>query len=69
MQNVVIDTNIIVSAFINRKGVPAQVLEFLIQSNDIQIWVSSEIILEYEDVLRRENFSRYPAFHTDTELF
>ena len=69
MQNVVIDTNVIVSAFINRLGVPAQVLEFLIQNDEIQIWVSTKIVHEYDNVLHREKFSRYPHFHSEAELF
>lgn len=69
MQNVVIDTNVIVSAFINRLGVPAQVLEFLIRSDEVQIWVSSEIMAEYDEVLKREKFNRYPNFRIDAEFF
>jgi putative PIN family toxin of toxin-antitoxin system len=69
MQNVVIDTNVIVSAFINRAGIPAQVLEFLIQNDEVQIWVSAEIVHEYDNVFRREKFSRYSHFHSEAELF
>ena len=69
MQNVVIDTNVIVSAFINPLGVPAQVLELLLTSDTVQIWVSPEILSEYEVVLSRDKFSRFPNFWHEVALF
>jgi uncharacterized protein len=53
----VLDTNIIVSAFLQRLGQPARVL-LLALAGAFQLCVSGEIYAEYEDVIRRPRFNR-----------
>jgi putative PIN family toxin of toxin-antitoxin system len=58
MIRIVLDTNVLLSALLNPKGAPAQVLLLTILEPDIQLCVSGEIFAEYEEVLRRPKFSR-----------
>ena len=55
MLKVVIDTNIIVSAFISPNGNSAKVLN-LCRKNKADIYYNDEIMYEYEDVLFRPHF-------------
>lgn len=52
----VLDTNVLVSAFLNRSSVPAQVLVEAIDGRIIPLY-NDEILAEYEDVLHRKKFS------------
>jgi len=52
-KNVVLDTNILVSAAISPNGNPAKSIEFLRNNEDIQVYYSREILAEYEEVLSR----------------
>ena len=51
MINVVVDTNIIISAALSPKGNPAKIIEFIADHEEIQIFYSSKIFDEYEKVL------------------
>jgi putative PIN family toxin of toxin-antitoxin system len=53
--NVVVDTNVIVSALINANGVPARVLS-LVLGGSIRILYDNRIIFEYTDVLSMKKF-------------
>jgi len=55
MINAVFDTNVLVSAFINKNGIPAKVLSFF-PKREIEVFYSEAIFAEYEDVLNREHF-------------
>jgi putative PIN family toxin of toxin-antitoxin system len=55
MPKAVIDTNILVSAFLSQTGKPAQIVE-LFQNEQIEVFYSNEILAEYEEVLCRERF-------------
>ena len=60
---VVLDTNVIVSAFLSAEGKPAMILRHVLQ-RDISIFINSSIVIEYEQVLSRPKFARridYPA--------
>ncbi len=59
MIRVVLDTNVLVSALISRKGAPAQVLD-LIENEGVALILSEEIFSEYDAVLAREKFSSLP---------
>ena len=59
MEYVVIDTNIIVSAFINSSGSPAGVLSTVILDEGIILCYNDDILSEYFKVLTREKFARY----------
>jgi|SRR5579862_7470754 len=61
MIRVVLDTNILISALLNRQGIPAQVLLLTLLDPDTKICVSGAIFAEYEEVLRRPRFSRTEA--------
>lgn len=52
----VLDTNVLVSAFLNRSSVPAQVLVEAIAGRIIPLY-NDEILAEYEDVMHRKKFS------------
>jgi len=58
---VVIDTNIIVSALCARNGAASKVLR-LIDSGAFDIHISIPLVLEYEDVLKRGKFDRWWTF-------
>lgn len=53
---VVIDTNVIVSAFLSPYGAPAEILRMAV-SGDLDVCFDSRIISEYEEVLKRPKFS------------
>ncbi len=52
---VVIDTNVIVSALINPYGVPASVMGMILEEK-IELCYDSRILIEYEQVLNRDKF-------------
>jgi putative PIN family toxin of toxin-antitoxin system len=56
---VVLDTNIVVSAHLQGAGFPAFVLDLTLASK-IQLYVTAEILEEYEVVLRRPRFGINP---------
>ncbi|GBU20536.1 hypothetical protein R80B4_00414 [Fibrobacteres bacterium R8-0-B4] len=53
--NVVLDTNVIVSALINTNGIPARILS-LVLSGYINVLYDNRIIFEYIDVLSMKKF-------------
>ncbi|GHV91142.1 PIN domain-containing protein [Spirochaetia bacterium] len=53
---VVLDTNVIVSAFLNPKGIPGEILS-LILSERIILCYDNKILSEYTDVLIRSKFN------------
>jgi putative PIN family toxin of toxin-antitoxin system len=61
MQKVILDTNIIVSALI-QKSFPYLILTELYFEREIQLCLSNELMTEYYDVLNRDKFSRFPDF-------
>ena len=52
---VVLDTNVLVSAFLKPRSNPARILRLIIQG-DIQIVINEHIIAEYLEVLSRPKF-------------
>ena len=57
IQNVVIDTNVIVSAFLSSHDDVATVLVLnKLYKNEIRLYYSKEVLVEYKDVLNREKF-------------
>ena len=55
---VVLDTNIVVSAFINPHGVPSQVMKIVL-SRKVELYFNAAILSEYESVMLRPKFSRF----------
>ena len=57
MQNIVLDTNIIVSAVLSPQGNPAKILNIIEADEDFQIYFSPEILIEYEEVLSQKRLN------------
>ena len=58
MIRVVLDTNILVSALLQKQGLPAQTLLLTLARSQAQLCVSGDIYAEYEEVIRRPKFKR-----------
>lgn len=54
--DIILDTNILVSAMINPKGLPAKILN-LVLNGRLTILYDNLIIGEYREVLRRKKFN------------
>jgi uncharacterized protein len=63
---IVLDANVIISAFLFKKGKPRQVLE--IAKNNYLIILSDSIIQELREVLHRPKFDRYLALDIREDL-
>ncbi|MCX6250282.1 MAG: putative toxin-antitoxin system toxin component, PIN family [Bacteroidetes bacterium] len=68
MPRVVIDTNIIVSALI-QKSYPFLIIDDLFLNDLVEVCISEEVIEEYFAVLNRKKFLRYPGFVVNAEAF
>ena len=66
MQKVILVTNVIVSALIQKKY-PYLILEHCIEGNAI-ICLSSQILQEYTEVLSRPKFARFYDFKTNVDF-
>jgi hypothetical protein len=66
MQNIVIDTNVIVSSLIQR-SYPHRILYGLFVDDKISVCVSEELMSEYYEVLSRPKFARFPDFFARAE--
>ena len=67
MKRVVLDTNVIVSAFLSPTGKPAALLLSVLQQ-ELDIQYNTEIMIEYEQVLSRKKFSE-KIRHEDVQAF
>jgi putative PIN family toxin of toxin-antitoxin system len=61
---IVLDTNIIVSAFLNPRGIPEEIISMVL-SKKIEICYDNKIIAEYSDVLIRSKFDFDKEFVND----
>ncbi len=66
MQKIVIDTNVIVSALI-QKNYPFLIIDELFFENKIRLCISEELMQEYFEVLSRPKFSKYPDFVSNAQ--
>ena len=66
MKKIILDTNVIVSSLI-QKNYPYLIVEHCIEGN-ATICLSSEILLEYIEVLNRPKFSRFKDFTTNADF-
>ena len=57
---IVLDTNVLVSAFLSAEGAPAQVLTFLL-AGELRLLFDERILAEYAEVLARPRFALDPA--------
>ena len=61
MQKIIVDTNVFISALIQR-SYPYYIVSELFSDTDIELCISDEVFEEYYDVLNREKFSKYQEF-------
>src|ERR1044072_4626288 len=61
MPRIIIDTNVLVSALIQR-SYPYLIGDQLFADPSLQLCISDELFAEYFEVLQREKFSKYPDF-------
>lgn len=66
MQKIIIDTNVIVSALI-QKNYPFLIIDELFFENKFELCISEELIEEYFDVLGRPKFAKFPDFINKAE--
>lgn len=66
MQRIVIDTNVLVSALI-QKGFPHLIIYHLFLDQKIQVCISDELLEEYYDVLSRPRFAKFQDFFLKAE--
>lgn len=67
MQKVIIDTNVLVSALIQR-SYPHFIIYNYVFEDLIEVCISDEIFKEYLEVFNRAKFSKYPDFLNNAEL-
>ena len=67
MQRIIIDTNILVSALIQR-SYPNFIIYHCVLENLVEICISAALFEEYLDVLNRPKFSKYPDFLNKAEF-
>lgn len=67
MQKIIIDTNVIVSALI-QKNYPYLIINELFIEQKFQLCISDELIEEYYEVLARPKFSRFEDYFIRAEL-
>lgn len=67
MQKVVIDTNVFVSALIQR-GYPYLIINELFIEGKIDLCISDELLQEYYLVFNRKKFAKYPDFVNKVEI-
>lgn len=61
MIRVVLDTNIVISALLQPRGLPARTFLTALARTKAQLCVSGDIYAEYEEVIRRPKFNRTEA--------
>jgi len=67
MQRIIIDTNVLVSALIQR-NYPYFIVYNYVFENLVEVCISKELFEEYLEVLNRPKFSKYPDFTSKAEL-
>lgn len=66
MIQVVLDTNVLISALFHPEGLPAKVFLVAIGGTSARLCVSGEVYSEYEEVIRRPCFKRSEIEITNT---
>ncbi len=67
MQKIIIDTNVLVSALIQR-SYPNFIVYYCVLENLVEVCTSDALVEEYLDVLNRPKFSKYPDFLNKAEF-
>jgi putative PIN family toxin of toxin-antitoxin system len=66
MQKIVVDTNVFVSALIQR-SYPYHIVAEVFSNDNIQLCLSDELYAEYFNVLNRKKFSKFPDFISNAQ--
>ena len=66
-QKIILDTNVLISALIQR-SFPYRIVYDLFIENKIELCISENLMAEYCEVLRRPKFSKYPHFAARAEM-
>ena len=61
MQRLIIDTNVLVSALI-QESYPYLIINSVFPDDNVEWCISDEVFQEYDEVLKRVKFSKYPGF-------
>ena len=67
MQKIIVDTNVFVSALI-QKSYPYYIVSKVLSGEDFQLCLSQELLEEYFEVLNRNKFARFPEFHNNAQI-
>lgn len=67
MQKIIIDTNVLVSSFIQR-NYPYFILYHCVLENLVEVCISDDLFKEYLEVLNRPKFSKYHDFLNKAEF-
>ena len=67
MQKVIIDTNVLVSGLISH-SFPSKILYEIVLAKKVKICLSDEVFEEYENVLNRGKFLKFPQFKINSEV-
>ena len=63
----ILDTNVLVSALIQR-SYPYYVVDRVFADRNIELCLSDKLFAEYVNVLNRDKFSRFPDFHAKAQI-
>lgn len=66
MQKIILDTNVLVSALIQR-SYPFYIVDHLFAHEDIYLCLSDELFREYYAVLNRDKFARFSDFASNAQ--
>ncbi|HYG37235.1 MAG TPA: putative toxin-antitoxin system toxin component, PIN family [Cytophagales bacterium] len=66
MQKIIIDTNVLVSALIQR-SYPFHIMAELFSNDSIELCISEELFKEYFDVLNRKKFAKFADFTANAQ--
>jgi putative PIN family toxin of toxin-antitoxin system len=67
MNQLVLDTNVLVSGLINAFGAPGRIVD-LLRTGNAELVVDDRIVSEYADVLHRPKFRRYFSLHEADDI-
>ena len=67
MQKIILDTNVLVSALIQR-SYPYLIVTKVFQGSKIELCISRHLMAEYYEVLNRRKFAKYPDFIIRSEV-
>jgi putative PIN family toxin of toxin-antitoxin system len=63
----ILDTNVLVSALIQR-NYPYLIVDLILADNTLQLCISDQLLTEYVEVLNREKFSKFSDFHARAQI-